>query len=109
MTKLNTIAEQPSFDIELHEADKPLACLILGHGAGAGKEHEFMQDIAKELVARGISTVLFNFPYMQTIKATGKRRPPDKADKPFCDSPQHPHDAATGEHAGTRTGGVRTQ
>ena len=81
MTKLNTIAEQPSFDIELHEADKPLACLILGHGAGAGKEHEFMQDIAKELVARGISTVLFNFPYMQTIKAIGKRRPPDKADK----------------------------
>ncbi len=81
MTTSNATAEQPGFDIELHEADKPIACLILGHGAGAGKEHEFMQTMASELVAKGISTVLFNFPYMQTIKATGKRRPPDKADK----------------------------
>lgn len=81
MTTSNATAEQPGFDIELHEADKPIACLILGHGAGAGKEHEFMQAMASELVAKGISTVLFNFPYMQTIKATSKRRPPDKADK----------------------------
>lgn len=76
MTTSNSITEQPGFDIELHAADKPIACLILGHGAGAGKEHEFMQYMAKALVAKGISTVLFNFPYMQTIKATGKRRPP---------------------------------
>ncbi len=81
MTTSNATAEQPGFDIELHEADKPIACLILGHGAGAGKEHEFMQAMATELVAKGISIVLFNFPYMQTIKATSKRRPPDKADK----------------------------
>jgi predicted alpha/beta-hydrolase family hydrolase len=81
MTTSSATAEQPGFDIELHEADKPIACLILGHGAGAGKEHEFMQAMASELVAKGISTVLFNFPYMQTIKATGKRRPPVKADK----------------------------
>lgn len=69
------------FDMEVHAANAPVTCLILGHGAGAGKEHEFMQDMANELVAQNISTVLFNFPYMQTIKATGKRRPPDKADK----------------------------
>ncbi len=81
MTTSNGTAGQSGFDIELHKADKPTACLILGHGAGAGKEHEFMQAMASELVAKGISTVLFNFPYMQTIKATGKRRPPDKADK----------------------------
>lgn len=76
----NTVQES-IFDIDVHEASAPIACLILGHGAGAGKEHEFMQAMAKALVANGISTVLFNFPYMQTIKATGKRRPPDKADK----------------------------
>ncbi len=66
MTTSNATAEQPGFDIELHEADKPISCLILGHGAGAGKEHEFMQTMASKLVAKGISTVLFNFPYMGT-------------------------------------------
>lgn len=80
-TNTETRTDDVVFDMEAHAAKAPVACLILGHGAGAGKEHEFMQDIAKELVAKGISTVLFNFPYMQTIKATGKRRPPDKADK----------------------------
>ena len=84
-TNLQTITEantkDVAFDMEVHVAKAPVACLILGHGAGAGKEHEFMQDMANELVAKGISTVLFNFPYMQTIKSTGKRRPPDKADK----------------------------
>ena len=49
------------FDIETHKATAPIARLVLAHGAGAGKEHDF--------------------PYMQTIKETGKRRPPDKADK----------------------------
>ena len=82
-TQTNTVTNTSDsvFDMEVHVAKAPVACLILGHGAGAGKEHEFMRDMANELVAQGISTVLFNFPYMQTIKATGKRRPPDKADK----------------------------
>ena len=74
-------AEEHTFDIEVHEAEMLVACLVLGHGAGAGKEHDFMQDITKALVSQGISVVLFNFPYMQTIKVTGKRRPPDRADK----------------------------
>lgn len=69
------------FDIEINKATDPQACLVLAHGAGAGKEHEFMQDIAQKLCALQINVVLFNFPYMQTIKETGKRRPPDKADK----------------------------
>ena len=69
------------FDIEIKRATDPQACLVLAHGAGAGKEHEFMQDISQKLSVRRINVVLFNFPYMQTIKETGKRRPPDKADK----------------------------
>ena len=80
-TTTETETNEVVFDMEVHAAKSPVACLILGHGAGAGKEHEFMQDMANELVAQNISTVLFNFPYMQTIKATGKRRPPEKADK----------------------------
>jgi predicted alpha/beta-hydrolase family hydrolase len=68
------------FDIEIKRSGSPVAQLILGHGAGAGKEHEFMQTMSALLVERNIDVVLFNFPYMQTIKETGKRRPPDKAD-----------------------------
>jgi predicted alpha/beta-hydrolase family hydrolase len=69
------------FDIETHKATAPIARLVLAHGAGAGKEHDFMQTMVTLLNAQHIDVVLFNFPYMQTIKETGKRRPPDKADK----------------------------
>lgn len=81
MSGKNESPEVHTFDIEVLDAENPFACLIMGHGAGAGKEHVFMQDMAKALVAKGLSIVLFNFPYMQNIKATGKRRPPDKAEK----------------------------
>lgn len=69
------------FDIEVKRASQPVARLILAHGAGAGKEHDFMQQMAERLTALQIEVVLFNFPYMQTIKHTGKRRPPDKSEK----------------------------
>jgi len=69
------------FDIETHKVNTPKARIVLAHGAGAGKEHEFMQIMAERLNDLGIEVVLFNFPYMQTIKQTGKRRPPDKAEK----------------------------
>ena len=76
------------FDIEIKRSDAAKAQLVLAHGAGAGKEHEFMQAMSALFVERQIDVVLFNFPYMQTIKETGKRRPPDKADKLL----QHFHD-----------------
>lgn len=60
-------------------ADNPLARLVLAHGAGAGKDSEFMQDMAKALAAEGIEVLRFDFPYMQTMAETGKRRPPDRA------------------------------
>lgn len=69
------------FDTDVIESDAPVARLILGHGAGAGKQSDFMQDVARRLSAVHIEVVLFDFPYMQTITETGKRRPPDKADK----------------------------
>lgn len=76
------------FDIEINRSDSPVAQLVLAHGAGAGKEHEFMQTMSALFVEQNIDVVLFNFPYMQTIKETGKRRPPDKTDKLL----QHFHD-----------------
>ena len=41
------------------------ACLVLAHGAGAGMTHPFMADVARELAARGIATLRYQFPYME--------------------------------------------
>jgi predicted alpha/beta-hydrolase family hydrolase len=39
--------------------------IILGHGAGAGQLHPFMQVFAKGLADRGYDTMTFNFVYME--------------------------------------------
>jgi len=39
--------------------------LVLAHGAGAGMRHPFMESTARELGARGIATLRYQFPYMQ--------------------------------------------
>jgi predicted alpha/beta-hydrolase family hydrolase len=48
--------------------------LVLGHGAGAPQTSDFMVEFASALAKRGISTVTFNFPYMEE-----GRRLPDRA------------------------------
>ncbi|MFY8272776.1 alpha/beta family hydrolase [Pseudoalteromonas sp. SSDWG2] len=62
-------------------ADKPVAQFVFAHGAGAGMDSEFMQEVAKLIAKQGVSVALFDFPYMQKAKAENKRRPPDRADK----------------------------
>ncbi|MFD2179283.1 alpha/beta fold hydrolase [Veronia pacifica] len=54
---------------------------IFAHGAGAGMDHEFMEDMASRLSTLGIRVLRFNFPYMEKRKIDGKRRPPDRAPK----------------------------
>ncbi len=39
--------------------------LVLGHGAGAGMRHHFMEDAARALAARGIATFRYQFPYAE--------------------------------------------
>jgi uncharacterized protein len=39
--------------------------LVLGHGAGAGMQHSFMEAISNELAGQGIATFRYNFPYME--------------------------------------------
>jgi predicted alpha/beta-hydrolase family hydrolase len=51
---------------------KPKAVLVLAHGAGAGMDHPFMKSLAEELALHGITTVRYNFPYMEN-----KRGRPD--------------------------------
>ncbi|KMQ74750.1 alpha/beta family hydrolase [Marinobacter subterrani] len=52
--------------------------LILAHGAGAPADSPFMEALANALKAEGITTVRFEFPYMQKRRADGKKRPPDR-------------------------------
>lgn len=44
---------------------------VLGHGAGAGMRHHFMERMSELLVARGIGTFRYQFPYMES----GRKRP----------------------------------
>ena len=48
------------------------ALLVLAHGAGAGMEHPSMQAIAAGLAERGVATLRYQFPYMES-----KSRRPD--------------------------------
>ena len=50
----------------------PRAVFVLAHGAGAGMEHPSMQAVATGLLARGIATLRYQFPYMER-----KSRRPD--------------------------------
>jgi len=45
--------------------------LALAHGAGAGMDHPFIQQLAESLAAEGIATLRYQFPYMER----GSRRP----------------------------------
>jgi predicted alpha/beta-hydrolase family hydrolase len=46
--------------------------LVLGHGAGAGMSHPFMEALAGELATVGVATFRYQFPYMEE-----RRRVPD--------------------------------
>ena len=47
------------------------ALLVLGHGAGAGMTHQFMDALAQSLAAERIASLRYNFPY----KEHGGKRP----------------------------------
>ena len=47
------------------------ACYVFAHGAGAGMNHAFMEAMAQGLAERGITSLRFNFPFMEQ----GSKRP----------------------------------
>ena len=51
--------------------ERPFACYVLAHGAGAGMTHPFMAAFADGLRGRGIATLRYQFPYMEH----GSKRP----------------------------------
>lgn len=54
---------------------KPRACYVFAHGAGAGMTHPFMDAVARDLCARGIATLRYQFVYMEQ---SSKRPDPPK-------------------------------
>ncbi|MCF2950112.1 alpha/beta hydrolase [Paraglaciecola aquimarina] len=74
---IKTLVDQAVSDKD----EKPLANFVFAHGAGAGQNSEFMQDIALQLSQQNINVIRFNFAYIQLAIDTGKRRPPERADK----------------------------
>lgn len=53
--------------------------LVLSHGAGAGMEHPFMEQLAQALGTVKIGTLRFNFAYMENRKGAPDRPPKAKA------------------------------
>ena len=53
------------------EATDAAGLLVLGHGAGAPMTHPFMEALASALAGTGVSTLRYNFAYMEA----GRRRP----------------------------------
>lgn len=45
--------------------ENPSHLLIIGHGAGAGMHHHFMEGLAKALAELDLASMRFNFPYME--------------------------------------------
>ena len=65
-------------DIIIDNVSEPKARLLLAHGAGAGAQSEFMQQLAQQLTVHNIEVWRFNFAYMQRFIDTGKRSLPEK-------------------------------
>jgi predicted alpha/beta-hydrolase family hydrolase len=53
------------------EPDEAAPILVVAHGAGAGMHHPFVAGFCRALVAHGIATMRFNFPYVEA----GRRSP----------------------------------
>jgi predicted alpha/beta-hydrolase family hydrolase len=45
--------------------DNAQCILVLAHGAGAGMQHKWMEEIARKLARHGIATFRYQFPYME--------------------------------------------
>ncbi len=55
--------------------------LVLGHGAGAPMDSNFMNRFAEAAAKHGVAVARFEFGYMAKRRKTGKKSPPPRADK----------------------------
>jgi uncharacterized protein len=78
-----SVSETDSVTALLYQATKKQRAgitIILGHGAGAGQLHPFMQLFASGLAERGFDVLTFNFIYMEQ----GRHVPDPKAKLEAC-------------------------
>jgi predicted alpha/beta-hydrolase family hydrolase len=64
--------------LSLKQTPFPVADFVFAHGAGAGKDSAFIQNMAARLEDGGVKVHLFNFDYMAQALIQKKRRPPSK-------------------------------
>jgi predicted alpha/beta-hydrolase family hydrolase len=66
-TELRFTASSSSGEVSalLERPDVARSLLVLGHGAGAGMRHRFMEDASSALAARGVATFRYQFPYVE--------------------------------------------
>ena len=65
----------PALDGLWLEAAGATCCFVMAHGAGAGMDHPFMDGMATALARHGVTTLRFQFPFMQL----GSKRPDSAA------------------------------
>ncbi len=58
-----------------HAHGKPRAAFVFSHGAGAGMRHAFMAQVADRLSALGVTTLRYQFPYMERGRKAPDRPP----------------------------------
>ena len=68
----------PDPDLLFDGPSKAKWSIALAHGAGAGMDTPFMNAFASGLAAGGFRVARFEFPYMVSQRATGKKKPPDR-------------------------------
>ena len=60
----------------LHRSpEKPVALLVLAHGAGAGMRHPFLEALSAAYEEHGVATLRYHFPYMEAGR--GRPDPPE--------------------------------
>ena len=66
-TELRFLASRSSGEVSalLERPDTARWLMVLGHGAGAGMRHHFMDDAAAALASHQIATFRYQFPYME--------------------------------------------
>lgn len=67
-TQVLVTKEIGKVSVSILEAKKPVAVLVIAHGAGAGKDHPFMKALALAFQEAGITTIRYNFPFIENKK-----------------------------------------
>lgn len=63
-----SLSSGESISAEAYTPEKTEAVYIFAHGAGAGMNHAFMKELSRELATLHITTLRFNFLYMEQKK-----------------------------------------